>query len=135
MTIYPAVLAGYQALLTYRQGMPGRLRLRDPRVPPVHPTDPLSVMASFPPAYSVEVVPLPEGVNVCRHGKYGFGQEYRMVDYPVPHDDPDFAALLIEALGPVVEEFLAKAEADERAERAANPTGPHESYEAIREVR
>jgi hypothetical protein len=135
MSIYPSVLAGYQALLDYRKGMPARLRLRDPRVPPVRPRDPLGVMASFPPAYSVEVVPLPEGINVCRFGKFGFGEQFQMVDHPVPHDDPSFAARLIEAIGPVVEEFLAAAEAHEKAERAANPTGPHESYEAIREVR
>lgn len=133
MGFYPSAIAGYEAALQLLEGT--GVRVKDPRVMSVISDDPLTMCASFPPAYSVDAVPLPEGINMCRQGRYGFGTEYRMVDYPVAHDHPDFTAELKRVLMPVVEEFLAKAAADETAQRAADPTGVHESYEAIREVK
>lgn len=133
MTIYPSALAGYQAALVLLDGT--GVRVKDPRVMTVTSDDPMTMFASFPPAYSVDAVPLPEGINLVRTSRFGFATEYRMVDYPVPHDHADFTSELKSVLMPVVEEFLAKAAADEKAERAADPTGVHESYQAIREVK
>lgn len=133
MSVYPSALAGYEAALTLLDGT--GVRVKDPRVMTVTPSDPLGMFASFPPAYSVDAIPLPEGINLARHGRFGFGAEYRMVAYPVAHDHPEFISELKSVLMPVVGEFLAKAAADEKAERTASPNGPHESYDAIREIK
>jgi hypothetical protein len=133
MALYPEVVAGHRAAkeLLVDTGV----SIKDPSVVPVFSNDPLNMFASFPPAYSVLAVPLPEGINMVRHGKFGFAEEFRIVEYPVAHDDPEFTAKLKDVLMPVVEEFLAHAAADEKKQRAENPDGIHESYEAIHEVK
>lgn len=134
MAPYPEVVAGYNAAreLLADTGV----RIKDPSVFTPISSDPLNMFASFPPAYSVDAVPLPEGINMVRNGRFGFvDNEYRIVKYPVSHDDPEFTAKLKDVLMPVVEEFLAHAAADEKKQRAENPDGIHESYEAIREVK
>lgn len=131
---YPSAVAGYEACLELLEGT--GVRIKDPTVMSAIPfDDPLGVAASFPPAYSVDAVVLPEGINLVRTGKYGFAKTFRVVEYPVSHEDPDFRSELKSVLMPVVEEFLAAAKADEQKEHAADPIGPHESCEAIKEIR
>lgn len=130
---YPSAVAGYEACLELLEGT--GVRIKDPRVMTVIPTDPLGLFASSPLAYSVDAYPLPGGVNMAWFGKFGMRGTWRMVDYPVPHDDPNFRQELKAVLTPVVEEFLAAAAADEKLERAADPSGVHESYQAIKEIR
>lgn len=133
MALYPEVAAGYAAAreLLVDTGV----SIKDPNVMPVFSDDPLNMFASFPPAYSVVAVPLPEGINLVRNGRFGFADEFEIVEYPVAHDDPEFTAKLKTVLMPVVEKFLAHAAADEKKQRAENPGGIHESYEAIKEVK
>lgn len=134
MALYPEVVAGHAAAreLLVDTGV----SIKDPNVMPVFSDDPLNMFAGFPPAYSVLAVPLPEGINMVYNGRFGFVDNmYEMVEYPVAHDDPEFTAKLKTALMPVVEKFLAHAAADEKKQRAENPSGIHESYEAIKEVK
>lgn len=133
MALIPEVAAGYNAareLLTDTG-----VRIKDPSVLTVIPSDPLGLFASFPPAYSVDAVPLPEGINMIRNGKFGFIETTQLVKYPAAHDDPEFTAKLKDVLMPVIEKFLAHAAADEKKERAESPDGIHESYEAIKEIK
>lgn len=134
MGLYPEVVAGYNAAreLLADTGV----RIKEPGVFTPISSDPMNLFASFPPAYSVDAVPLPEGINMVYNGRFGFVDNlYEMVAYPVAHDDPEFTAKLKAVLMPVVEKFLAHAAADEKQQRAENPGGIHESYEAIKEVK
>lgn len=134
MAPYPEVVAGYNAVreLLADTGV----RIKDPSVFTPISSDPLTMFASFPPAYSVDAMPLPEGINLIYNGRFGFvDNRYEMVKYPVPHDNPEFTARLKDVLMPVVEEFLAHAAADEKKQRAENPGDIHESYEAIEEIK
>lgn len=134
MGLYPEVVAGYDAVRELLAGT--GVRIKDPSVFTPISSDPLTMFASFPPAYSVDAVPLPEGINMVYNGRFGFsGNLYEMVAYPVAHDDPEFTAKLKDVLMPVVEKFLAHAAADEKKQRAENPGGIHESFEAITEIK
>lgn len=133
MDLYPEVVAGYDAARELLADT--TVTVRDPNVLPGIPSDPIELLGSFPPAYSVLAMPLPEGINMVRHGKFGFIATTRLVEYPVPHDDAEFTAKLKEVLMLVVEEFLAEAAADEKRQRAESPEGIHESREAIREIK
>lgn len=134
MALIPAVAAGYTAARELLAGT--GISIKNPGVMTVIPSDPINLFASFPPAYSVLAVPLPEGINLVYNGRFGFADDmYELVEYPVAHDDPEFTAKLKDVLMPVVEKFLAHAAADEKKQRADNPGGIHESFEAIKEVR
>lgn len=134
MALYPEIVAGYEAAKELLEGT--GVRIKDPTVPPVFSNDPLTMFASFPPAYSVEAVALPEGINMVYNGRFGFsGNRYEMVDYPTAHDAPDFKEKLKAVLMPKVEEFLAYAAKDKAQQHADHPGEIHESYEAIREVK
>jgi len=134
MALIPGIVAGLNAAreLLVDTGV----RIKDPSVFTPISSDPLTMFASFPPAYSVDAVPLPEGINMVYNGRFGFVDNlYEMVTYPVAHDDPEFTARLKTVLMPVVEKFLAHAAADEKKQRGENPGGIHESYEAIEEIK
>jgi hypothetical protein len=126
-------VAGYRAAAAMLSGLPvtvfnpGVLRtagLTD---------DPFSIIAVASDAYTVEAVVLPEGINLCRTGRFGFSAGYQMVDYPVPHDAGDFAERLAEVLLPAVHEQLALARAEEISDRAEHgPDAAYETRDAIR---
>jgi hypothetical protein len=137
MALYPEIVAGYAAARELLAGTD--VAVKDPATfGTAMPTDMVELLASFPPAYSVEAVPLYEGINVIRNGRYGFTGTFtgtsEIVRYPVAHDAPDFTVRLGEALMPVIERNLADAAAEREREHAANPGGVHESSEAIREI-
>jgi hypothetical protein len=134
MGLFPEIIAGYEAAKELLEGT--GVRLKDPGVMPVFSHDPLTMFASFPPAYSVEAVVLPGGINMVYNGRFGFADSrYEMLDYPTAHDAPDFKEKLKAVLMPKVEEFLAHAAKDKAQKHAENPGGIHESYEAIREIK
>jgi hypothetical protein len=133
MALYPEIVAGYAAARELLASTD--VAVKNPATfGTAMPTDMVELFASFPPAYSVEAVPLPEGINVVRNGRYGFTGTNEIVRYPVAHDAPDFTARLGEALMPVIERNLADAAAEREREHAADPGGVHESSEAIREI-
>ncbi|MFI6302140.1 hypothetical protein ACIBCH_09730 [Amycolatopsis thailandensis] len=134
MSIDPAITAGYEATKKILADKPlhqiehvgQRLRRL--------PTDPMGLLNSFPPAYTVQVMVLPEGANLIRNSKYGFLDETNLVTWPVPTDAPDFEAKLAEVLVPAVDEFLRKASEDKAAKTAKDPNSSHESRDQIRRI-
>lgn len=134
MALFPEIVAGYEAAKAILADTD--VILKDPHVRTVVPTDPIGLMASFPPAYSVEAVPLPEGINVLWDGRYGLGGEHQLVPYPAPIDDPQFTEKLAEVLLPVVEDFKARAQAEKLKDYAQDAPGSvYEARDAIREVK
>lgn len=129
MSIYPEILAGYGAALKALDGLD--VTVKEPGVMSI-PTDPIEMIMSSPDAFSILCVPLPDGINVCRHKIYGFLDDCTMVDYPCPTDAPDFDEQLAAVLRPVVEQQLAIA-ADKRGEALAD-AGPS-GIEARNQVR
>jgi hypothetical protein len=131
MSIFPEIIAGYGAALVAVEGLD--VQVREPGVHLI-PTDPIEMIASGPKAYSVLLVVLPEGVNVCRHKRYGFLDEVTLVRYPVPTTAGDFGARLREALRPVVEAELATALAEKNAAVAAHGARGIEATDAVRRI-
>lgn len=132
MSIYPEILAGYGAALKAVEGM--AVDVHEPGVYRGIPSDPIEMIASGPAAYSILLMPLQEGINVCRHGRYGFLEDTTMVNYPVVHTDATFDDRLREVLRPVVEAELAKA--NEEKQVAITEHGPKgiEARDAVRRI-
>lgn len=103
----PEILAAYEAA---RQMLAEHaVTVTDPRVITPIPTDPTEILGTNPIAYSVEARAERNGINLCRHGRFGLGVEWLFVKYPAPPTDPEFAARLAEVLVPAAEVLLAKA--------------------------
>lgn len=135
MALYPEIVAGYEAAKTILADT--GVRLEDPTVIRTgFPTDPIGIMASFPPAYSVDAHVLREGINVGWVKRFGLGNEFRLVEYPVPYTDPDFVEKLREPLLAAVADFKAKAQAEKLKDFAQDAPGDvYEARDAIREVK
>ncbi|MEU0467255.1 hypothetical protein ABZ215_24910 [Amycolatopsis sp. NPDC006131] len=133
MSIFPEIIAGYDAARTALAGKP--VKLDHPGSGSVHrpATDPIELIGSFPAAYSVEAFILREGVNVIRNGRWGFDEQMTFIDYPVPTTAPDFPARLAEVLVPVVDQELWLAA--EHKHRDSIEHGPNAGYEATDAVR
>jgi hypothetical protein len=86
MSIYPEILAGYEAVRDL--ATTDRVTVKDPRNIGRVPSDPLEMMASFPTAYTVELVPLRDGINVCPWGRYGFPEgDMQLAVEPDPENE------------------------------------------------
>jgi hypothetical protein len=132
MAIYPEILAGYQAAVAILAGS-GAV-VKDPRVPTVISSDPIAMVAAGPAAYSVLVVPLQDGVNVCRFGRFGIGMTIRFVEYPCSHEESDFPERFASVLTEVVDAEL-RAAAKERADAIAkHGPGGIEAWDQIRRI-
>jgi len=133
MSIFPEILAAFGVCSELAND---RVTVKDPTVPFSVPSDPIALMNSFPDAYSIELVPLREGVNVVSQGRFGVADPaYRMVEFPVPHTDPGFSEALRAALVPVINEEIERVNALSVKDHAESPDGPFESADAIREIR
>lgn len=98
------------------------------------PSDPIGLLNSFPPAYTVQIMILNEGANLIRNSKYGFLDETHLVMWPVATDAPDFKEKLAEVLVPAVDELLRKAAEDKAGKVAEDPNSSHESRDQIRRI-
>jgi hypothetical protein len=133
MGLDPHMMAAYEVVMGMLGDRP--VKVDDPRLWMPIPHDVLGMIATSPPAYSVQAVPLPYGINCIRHERFGFPAEYEMVDNPVPQDDPAYAARLAELVLPVLDRMLAAAAAQRAAETAALAPGePVEAWDAIKRI-
>jgi hypothetical protein len=121
MAIYPEIIAGYGASLKAVEGLD--VTIHEPGVPNLS-DDPIEMLQGGPAAYSILLVVLPEGVNVCRHGQFGFLTKTTMVDYPVSHQDGAFEDRLRAVLRPVVKAELATAATEKAAAVAEHGPNP-----------
>ena len=94
-------------------------------------TDPMAVVAAYPPAYQVRLTVNPHMVCVSRTSRFGFGGDYIYVEWPVPPGSEGFADRLAEVLLPVVHAELAAA-AEDRA--SVTDGGPIEARDAVRKL-
>ena len=94
-------------------------------------TDPIAIVAGYPPAYQVRVTVNPHMVCVSRTSRYGLGGDYIYVDWPVPPGSAGFADRLAEVLLPVVHAELATA-AEDRA--SVTDDGPIEARDAVQKL-
>jgi hypothetical protein len=133
MSVYPQILAGYEAV---RDLATDRVTVKDPHNIGRIPSDPLEMMASFPAAYTVELVPLRDGINVCPWGRYGFPEgDMQLVPYGIDHIEPGFPAAIQGAVRPVIDEQLARLDKVRDADhKAAKPGEVFESRDAIRRI-
>lgn len=134
MSIYPEILAGYEAAATALADY--AVSIKDPRVLSVLDySDPMAIIRAGPPAYSVYGVVRQDSIYLERTGRFGFEEENLVIDFPVPHTDPAFASRLAEVLVPAAEGLLLRAMAQSNAERAGlSPDSPVEAWEAVRKV-
>ena len=93
----------------------------------------MAMIASFPPAYTVELVINPRMVCVARTGRYGIGGAYAYVDYPAALPAEDFQARLATVLVPVIRRELRLAAGEQRWDFAQD--GPPSTCEAVVAVR
>ena len=131
MSIFPEILAGYHAAKNVLSGMGVTVDHPGTRVTANY-DDPIAIIGSFPPAYSVQGMALQEGINLSRTSRFGMGEEFVFVDYPCPTDAADFEDQLRRVLVPKVQELQAKA-AQDREEQSATP-GPHEARDAVKRI-
>ena len=133
MSSYPEILAGYAATVNILGDKDINVRHVGQGLQNL-PKDPIALMASFPPAYSVEVMVLREGANLLLNKRFGFLDDTKLIEWPVATDSPDFEEKLREVLIPAVEVFERKAAAERERAMAEDPNGPHESRDAIRRI-
>jgi hypothetical protein len=132
MSIYPEIIAGYEAAVSALAEH--AVSIKDPRVLSTFPTDPMEMIRSGPAAYSVYGVLRRDSIYLERTGRFGFDEESIVVDFPVPHTDPDFAERFAEVLVPAAEGLLARAMERSHVERAALSGKPVEAWEAVTEL-
>lgn len=115
------VLAGEQVLVSDLRG----------RRPPTDTVEQL--LASSPPAYSVQVTATLDTVNISWNGRFGFLEDHTKHPYPVPHTDPAFRDRLADLIIPIVRDYRRRAQDTKLTDYAQDAPGDvYEARDAIR---